>query len=126
MDSDLGGPGMDQLPAPLLPQQLTASQQQLVESSSVGNRQIQIEKQYESVLNLARERAHRLTESCRAFQLVREANELTNWIKTKEQHAMMQPVGDDLEQVEMMQKKFDDFQAFDFALFYIVCFKDYN
>lgn len=90
---------------------LTASQQQLVESSSVGNRQIQIEKQYESVLNLARERAHRLTESCRAFQLVREANELTNWIKTKEQHAMMQPVGDDLEQVEMMQKKFDDFQA---------------
>jgi len=48
---------------------LTASQQQLVESSSVGNRQAQIEKQYESVLNLARERAQRLKESCKAFQV---------------------------------------------------------
>jgi len=90
---------------------LTASQQQLVESSSVGNRQQQIERQFESVLKLSKERAHRLTESCKAFQLVREANEMANWIKTKEQHAQMQPVGDDLEQVELMQKKFDDFQA---------------
>lgn len=90
---------------------LTASQQLLVESSSVSNRQSQIERQYESVVHLSREKMQRLTETYRAFQLVREANELASWIKTKEQHAQMQPVGDDLEQVELMQKKFDDFQA---------------
>ena len=47
----------------------------------------------------------------RAFVLVREAQELTNWIKTKEQHAQTADVGEDLEQVELMQKKFDDFQT---------------
>ena len=47
----------------------------------------------------------------RAFVLVREAQELTNWIKTKEQHAQTADVGEDLEQVGLMQKKFDDFQT---------------
>ncbi|CAB4055755.1 SPTA [Lepeophtheirus salmonis] len=90
---------------------LTASQQQLVDNSSVSSRQAQIEKLYGNLLNLGRERAKRLGETCKAYQLVREAAELTNWIKTKEQHAQIQNVGDDLEQVEVMQKKFDDFQS---------------
>lgn len=42
--------------------------------------------------------------------LVREAAELATWIKDKEMHAQVQDVGEDLEQVEVMQKKFDDFQ----------------
>merc|ERR1719415_241483 len=37
--------------------------------------------------------------------------ELSAWIRTKEQHATIQDVSDDLEQVEVMQKKFDDFKA---------------
>ena len=90
---------------------LTASQQQLLDNSSVGSRQGQIEKTFESVLNMGQERTKRLQETHRAFQLVREAQELTNWIKTKEQHAQTADVGEDLEQVEMQQKKFDDFQS---------------
>ena len=92
---------------------LTASQQQLVDSSSVSARQQQIEKQYDNLLKLGEERAKRLGETCKAFQLVRDAAELSTWIKQKEQHAQVQEVGDDhdLEQVEVMQKKFDDFQT---------------
>ena len=90
---------------------LTASQQQLVASSSVSARQSQIEKLYDNLLELGNIRRKRLDETCKAYQLVREAQELSNWIKTKEQHATIQDVSDDLEQVEVMQKKFDDFQA---------------
>jgi spectrin alpha len=90
---------------------LTASQQQLVDSSSVSSRQVQIERQFDNLLTLGEERAKRLGETCKAYQLVREAADLGNWIKQKEQHAQIQNVGDDLEQVEVMQKKFDDFQT---------------
>jgi spectrin alpha len=69
---------------------LSASQQQLVDRSSVGARQAQIEKLYANILNLCQERAKRLGETCKAYQLVREAAELANWIKTKEQHAQIQ------------------------------------
>eukprot|EP00095_Tigriopus_kingsejongensis_P005059 maker-scaffold330_size203968-snap-gene-0.18 protein:Tk05059 transcript:maker-scaffold330_size203968-snap-gene-0.18-mRNA-1 annotation:"spectrin alpha chain" len=53
---------------------LTASQQQLVDSSSVAARQAQIETQYESLLNLGEERASRLGESCKAYHLVRQTD----------------------------------------------------
>ena len=72
------------------PTGLSASQQQLVDRSSVGARQAQIEKLYANILNLCQERAKRLGETCKAYQLVREAAELANWIKTKEQHAQIQ------------------------------------
>merc|ERR1719336_2850212 len=39
------------------------------------------------------------------------AQELSNWIRTKEVVATIHDVSDDLEQVEVMQKKFDDFKA---------------
>merc|ERR1711971_1311497 len=90
---------------------LTASQQQLVDSSSVGSRMAQIDKVYDNLMELGNQRRKRLDETCKAYQLVREAAELSNWIKTKEQHATIQDVSDDLEQVEVIQKKFDDFQA---------------
>jgi spectrin alpha len=72
---------------------LSASQQQLVDRSSVGARQAQIEKLYVNILNLGQQRANRLSETCKAYQLVREAAELANWIKTKEQHAQIQVIG---------------------------------
>ena len=46
-----------------------------------------IEKQYENLLKTGEERAKSLTETCKAYQLVREAADLGNWIKQKEQHA---------------------------------------
>ena len=51
-----------------------------------------------------------MKESCKAYQLVREAAELAAWITEKENMMVGEEVGEDLEQVEEMQKKFDDFQ----------------
>lgn len=91
---------------------LSASQQNLArEQSSIAARQSQIEGQYDDLLRLARERQNKLNETAKAYVLVREAAELATWIKDKENHAQVQDVGEDLEQVEVMQKKFDDFQA---------------
>jgi spectrin alpha len=90
---------------------LTASQQQLVASSSVGARQAQIEKMYENPLELGNQRRRRPDETCKAYQLVSEAQDLSKWIKNKDKHATIQTHSDDFEQVEVMQKKFDDFQA---------------
>ncbi|XP_011879275.1 PREDICTED: spectrin alpha chain isoform X1 [Vollenhovia emeryi] len=91
---------------------LSASQQNLArEQSSIAARHSQIEAQYDDLLRLARERQNKLNETAKAYVLVREAAELATWIKDKENHAQVQDVGEDLEQVEVMQKKFDDFQA---------------
>ncbi|XP_060526882.1 spectrin alpha chain isoform X2 [Cylas formicarius] len=90
---------------------LTASQQNLIENSSISARQAQINSQYDRLLASARERQDKLNETVKAYVLVREAAELANWIKDKEMHAQVQDVGEDLEQVEVFQKKFDDFQT---------------
>ena len=90
---------------------LSASQQQLLNNLSVNARQAQIDAQYNELVSLGEDRAKRLQEACKAYELVREAADLSNWIKQKEQHAQVQNVGEDLEQVEVMQKKFDDFQS---------------
>ena len=91
---------------------LSASQQNLArEQSSIAARQAQIQAQYDDLIHLARERQNKLNETVKAYVLVREAAELATWIKDKENHAQVQDVGEDLEQVEVMQKKFDDFQA---------------
>ncbi|CAG0916965.1 unnamed protein product [Notodromas monacha] len=90
---------------------LTASQQNLAEKSSISARQNQIEGQYEDLMRKAYERQKRLQETVKAYALVREASELGQWIKDKEQFAQFEDIGEDLEQVEVMQKKFDDFQA---------------
>lgn len=51
-----------------------------------------------------------LEKSCKKFMLFREANELQQWIHEKEAALTNEEVGADLEQVEVLQKKFDDFQ----------------
>lgn len=89
---------------------LSQSQQNLQDGGSIAARQIQIETQYGNLLALGNERRQKLTESSKGFAVVREAAELAQWIRDKEQYAQLQDVGDNLEQVEVLQKKFDDFQ----------------
>ena len=48
---------------------------------------------------MAQERHKKLSETVQAYVLVREAAELSQWIKDKEQHAQIEDVGEDLEQV---------------------------
>ena len=78
---------------------------------TIAGRQQQIEDHYQSLLAAGQERKRKLEDACKAYQAVRRAAELGQWIKDKEQIATIQVVGDgdDLEQVEVLQKKFDDF-----------------
>lgn len=62
------------------------------------------------MLELGEKRKGMLEKSCKKFMLFREANELQQWINEKEAALMSEEVGADLEQVEVLQKKFDDFQ----------------
>lgn len=88
---------------------LSASQQNLIDGHSIAKRQAQINSQYDNLLALARERQNKLNETVKAYVLVREAADLSSWIKDKESHAQIKDVGEDLEEVEVLQKKFDDF-----------------
>ncbi|XP_076436788.1 spectrin alpha chain-like isoform X4 [Babylonia areolata] len=89
---------------------LSTSRNNLMDEFTISVRQNQIETQYANLLDLANQRRENVKESCKAYQLVREAAELAAWITEKENMMVEEEVGDDLEQVEEMQKKFDDFQ----------------
>jgi len=62
---------------------LTASQNNLVDEYTISVRQQQIENQYKNLLDLGKQRKEKLEESCKAYQLVREAGELAQWIADK-------------------------------------------
>ncbi|XP_068925579.1 spectrin alpha chain, non-erythrocytic 1 isoform X9 [Petaurus breviceps papuanus] len=80
------------------------------EAGSVSLRMKQVEELYHSLLELGEKRKGMLEKSCKKFMLFREANELQQWINEKEATLTTEEVGTDLEQVEVLQKKFDDFQ----------------
>lgn len=65
---------------------------------------------YGTLLELGEKRKNMLEKSCKKFMLFREANELQQWINEKKGALTNEEVGSDLEQVEVLQKKFDDFQ----------------
>uniref|UniRef100_A0A7E4VTH7 Spectrin alpha chain n=1 Tax=Panagrellus redivivus TaxID=6233 RepID=A0A7E4VTH7_PANRE len=79
--------------------------------SSINMRQQQIEDQYQKLLTLGEQRKRKLEESCKGYQLLREANDLAEWIRSREAVAQQSEIGSDLEEVEVLQKKFDDFKG---------------
>ncbi|XP_072344928.1 spectrin alpha chain, non-erythrocytic 1 isoform X1 [Scyliorhinus torazame] len=80
------------------------------EVGSVVLRMKQVEELYQSILELGLKRKNMLEKSCKKFMLFREASELQQWISEKEAALTSEEVAADLEQVEGLQKKFDDFQ----------------
>uniref|UniRef100_A0A8C9WAK5 Spectrin alpha, non-erythrocytic 1 n=1 Tax=Scleropages formosus TaxID=113540 RepID=A0A8C9WAK5_SCLFO len=92
------------------PTQSSSRENLLEEQGSIGLRQEQIENQYSTLLELGEKRKKMLEKSCKKFMLFREANELQQWINEKEFTLTSDEVAADLEQVEVLQKKFDDFQ----------------
>uniref|UniRef100_A0A4W4H5R1 Spectrin alpha chain, non-erythrocytic 1 n=1 Tax=Electrophorus electricus TaxID=8005 RepID=A0A4W4H5R1_ELEEL len=80
------------------------------ETCSVSVRMKQVEELYGTLQELGEKRKDMLEKSCKKFMLFREANELQQWINEKEGALTNEEVGSDLEQVEVLQKKFDDFQ----------------
>eukprot|EP00117_Sycon_ciliatum_P010415 scpid4432/ scgid12327/ Spectrin alpha chain, brain; Alpha-II spectrin; Fodrin alpha chain; Spectrin, non-erythroid alpha chain len=80
------------------------------DEDSVANRQSVIDAKYAELIDLAKKRLHKLQESTKRHMLSREANELESWISDKEAVASSDELGKDLEHVEVLIKKFDDFQ----------------
>ncbi|KAL7672463.1 hypothetical protein ACOME3_007347 [Neoechinorhynchus agilis] len=73
-------------------------------------RQNDIEKLYDTLLDACRYREAKLEESCDAFRVIREAGELILWIGQKEGEDRMGAVASTCEDVEELQRRFDDFK----------------
>jgi len=52
-----------------------------------------------------------LSDTCKAYQLARDAAEMANWIKSREQHALIYDENVDFDQAEVTQKVFDELQS---------------
>ncbi|KAF5401772.1 Spectrin alpha chain non-erythrocytic [Paragonimus heterotremus] len=90
---------------------LSDSQNDLMEKPlTVASQQQRLEEQYQYLLQLGRDRRERLQDSLEAYHLVREANDLHQWVIEKELVAVTETiVPGKLEEVESARKKVDDF-----------------
>ncbi|KAH8851040.1 Spectrin alpha chain [Schistosoma japonicum] len=77
---------------------------------TLASQQHRLEEQYNYLLQLGRDRQERLQDSVEAYQLVREANDLHQWVVEKELVAVTETiVPGRLEEVESEKKKVDEF-----------------
>ncbi|VEL10488.1 unnamed protein product, partial [Protopolystoma xenopodis] len=92
---------------------LSDSQANLMEAPlTVTSQQQRLESQYQALIQLGNDRRDRLQDSVRAYQLVREANDLHQWVVEKELVAVTETVVPGrLEEVESERKRVDDFVA---------------
>lgn len=82
----------------------------LTGQDTVQTRQASIKSKYSRLQILAKERRQKLEESKKKFFLMREINELEHWISDKEALAGGEEMGKDLEHVQALLKKEDDFK----------------
>ena len=71
--------------------------------------QTDLQSRFSELRSLSSHRQHRLQESSDLFHFLREADEIEDWIKEKGAIATSDDYGRDLEHVEMLLKKFEDF-----------------
>jgi spectrin alpha len=62
------------------------------------------------VKNSERKRQKKLNESCDAYRLIREANDLTLWINDKEKLVLETNLGQRPDEVELLIRRFNDFK----------------
>lgn len=77
---------------------------------AVEMRQNVIKAKYAQLQQHAKERRQMLEDSKKRFNLLREIIELEHWINDKEALASAEEPSKDLDHVEMLMKKFEDFQ----------------
>lgn len=65
---------------------------------------------WESLLQRSEEKSHKLLNTQKREHFLREADEVSLWILDRKAIATAEETIKDLEHVEMLQKKFDDFQ----------------
>ena len=80
------------------------------QQDTVQSRQVAIKSKYTRLQQLAKDRRKTLEESKKKYHLSREINELEHWITDKEALASTDELGKDIEHVEALMMKFEDFQ----------------
>ncbi|KAK7105089.1 spectrin beta chain, non-erythrocytic 5-like isoform X3 [Littorina saxatilis] len=79
------------------------------DSDNIKRTQAEMERQYRRLQDLTQQRRQKLTDSKKLFEFLREADETANWISDKSVIAGSEDYGTDLEHVEVLQQKFEDF-----------------
>ncbi|XP_036111688.1 spectrin beta chain, erythrocytic [Molossus molossus] len=79
------------------------------EGEQIIRLQGQVDKQYAGLRDMAEERTRKLQNKCHLFQLRREASDLEQWIREKEDMALSSEMGQDFDHVIMLRDKFRDF-----------------
>ncbi|XP_067895807.1 spectrin beta chain, non-erythrocytic 5 isoform X2 [Heterodontus francisci] len=69
-----------------------------------------VETEYEALLQLADTLLKELVDHYRLYQFEREVREVTTWLSMKQRLADSQDYGQDLEDVELLQKKFENLE----------------
>ncbi|XP_076441755.1 spectrin beta chain, non-erythrocytic 5-like [Babylonia areolata] len=79
------------------------------DSENIKRTQAEMERQYGRLQDLSHQRRNKLTDSKKLFEFYHEADETANWISDKSVIASSEDYGTDLEHVEVLQQKFEDF-----------------
>lgn len=79
------------------------------DASNIQRQQEKVENMYSNIQDLLSQRRVRLNESKQYFEFMRDVEEVTNRINEKAAIATSTDCGQDLEHVEILQHKFDDF-----------------
>jgi len=80
-------------------------------ADSLSKRQMQIDKLYAGLKDLAQERRLRLEETVKLFMLHRDIDDLEQWIADKVIIADSNELGQDFEHVELLKERFQQFAA---------------
>lgn len=78
-------------------------------SESIQNTQTRIKELYTRLKDLADERQSKLDENLKLFQFNREIQDLESWIADREFVAGSQDIGQDFDQIQMLEERFDVF-----------------
>ncbi|XP_078000869.1 spectrin beta chain, non-erythrocytic 5-like isoform X3 [Glandiceps talaboti] len=79
------------------------------ESKDIEQKQNEVEASYAELIALSTTRRAMLMEHRKLYVFYREVDEVEGWMKEKETIASSEDYGKDLEHVEILQKKFEDF-----------------
>ncbi|XP_067682927.1 spectrin beta chain, non-erythrocytic 5-like isoform X3 [Haliotis asinina] len=87
----------------------TITEKEHYDSANIKKKQSDIEQQHSRLQDLVNQRRAKLIDSKRLFEFYHEANEVSSWISDKCVVAASEDYGQDLEHIEVLQQRFEDF-----------------
>ncbi|KAL4689789.1 hypothetical protein H8959_012580 [Pygathrix nigripes] len=88
-----------------------ASDENYKDPTNLQTRLMELHRQWELLLEKMREKGIKLLQAQKLVQYLRECEDVMDWINDKEAIVTSEELGQDLEHVEVLQKKFEEFQT---------------